>query len=126
MTLFSRADKVSGQIKRALTEILQKEVSDPRLDFVTITKVKLTHDLRIARIYFTMAGSKKTPQEACAGFQSAQKFLKRILADRLTLRYMPNIEFYYDDSFDHASHINELLKAIHKNDETDNTEHSEE
>ncbi len=126
MTLFSRADRVSGQIQKALTEILQKNVSDPRLEMVTITKVKMTNDLRIARIYFTMAGSKKTPEEANEGFQSAHKYLKRILADQLMMRYMPNIEFYYDDSFDHASHINELLKAIHKNDGTNNRTHSEE
>ncbi|MFO7963894.1 MAG: 30S ribosome-binding factor RbfA [Desulfobacterales bacterium] len=126
MTLFSRADRVSGRIKKELTETLQKDVSDPRLDMVTITSVNMTNDLRIARIYFTMAASQKMPKEAEAGFKSARKYLKRKLADKLMLRYMPDLEFYYDNSFDHASHINALLKAVQKNDETDNSEPTEE
>jgi ribosome-binding factor A len=126
MTLFTRSDRVSGQIKQVLTEILQKDVSDPRLEMVTVTSVKMTNDLRIARIYFTMAGSKRTAKDAIAGFKSAQKYIKRHLGDQLGLRYMPNIEFYYDDTFDHASQINALLKAVLKNDETDNRENQEE
>ena len=126
MTLFTRSDRVSGQIQKALTEILQKDVSDPRLEMVTITSVKMTNDLRIARIYFTMAGSRRTPKEVIGGFNSAQKYIKRRLADQLGLRYMPNIEFYYDDTFDHASEVNALLKTVLKNDETDNREHPEE
>lgn len=119
MTMFSRADRVSGLIMRTLTHVLQKDISDPRLDMVTITHVKMTSDLKIARVYYTMGGSRKTHKEADAGFRSAHKYLKRILADQLTLRYMPSMEFYYDDSFDHASQINELLKSIQQTDETD-------
>ncbi len=53
MTTFSRAERVGGHVQKAITEILQKEISDPRLEMVTITRVKLTSDLRIARVYFT-------------------------------------------------------------------------
>lgn len=121
MTSFSRAQRVSGHIQKALTDILKKDIKDPRIDMVTITRVKLTNDLRIARIYFTLTGSKKTIEEASAGFKSARGYLKRTLAQQLGLRYMPNIEFFYDDSFDYASHIDELLRSIKKDDETNHS-----
>jgi ribosome-binding factor A len=119
MTSSNRAQRVSTHIQKALTDILRKNIKDPRLEMVTISKVKLTNDLRIARIYFTQTGSHKSIEAALTGFNSARGYLKRTLARELELRYMPDIEFYYDDSFDHASHINELLKSIQKDDETD-------
>lgn len=121
MTTFTRAQRVSGHIQKALTDILRKDIKDPRIGMVTITHVKLTNDLRIARVYFALTGSKKTIEEAQAGFNSARGYLKRTLAHQLGLRYMPNIEFYYDDSFDYASQIDELLRSIHKDDETNST-----
>ena len=121
MTSFSRTQRVSGHIQKTLTDILKKEIKDPRIGMVTITRVKLTNDLRIARIYFSLFGSQKSVEEALAGFKSARGFLKKSLASRLGLRYMPNIEFYHDDSFEYASHIEDILRSIKKDDETDNT-----
>ena len=89
---------------------------------VTITRVRLTNDLRIARIYFALTGSKKTIEEAQAGFDSARGYLKRTLARQLGLRYMPNIEFYYDDSFDYASQIDGLLRSLEKDEKTNHTQ----
>lgn len=125
MTTFSRAERVGGHVQRVVTDILQKEISDPRLKMVTITRVKLTSDLRIARIYFTLTGSKVALPDATAGFKSAHGYLKRSLAKQLGLRYMPDIEFHYDDSYDHASQINEILRSIKKDDETDPAPYSE-
>jgi ribosome-binding factor A len=119
MTSSNRAQRVSVHIQKALTDILRKNIKDPRLEMVTVSKVNLTNDLRIARIYFTLIGSRKSIEDALTGFNSARGYLKRTLARELKLRYMPDIEFYYDDSFDHALHINELLKSIQKDDETD-------
>jgi ribosome-binding factor A len=121
MTSFSRAQRVSGHIQKTLTDILRKDIKDPRIGMVTITRVKLTTDLRIARVYFALSGSQKSIEEAKAGFNSARGYLKRTLASQLGLRYMPNIEFYYDDSFEYASHIEALLRSIKEDDETDNT-----
>jgi ribosome-binding factor A len=118
MTTFSRAERVGGHVQKAITEILQKEISDPRLEMVTITRVKLTSDLRIARIYFTLTGSKVALSDAKEGFKSACGFLKRNLARQLGLRYMPDLEFHYDDSYDHASQINAILRSIKEEDET--------
>ena len=76
MTLFSRAERVGGQIQKILSEILLKDVQDPRLEMTIITAVKMSKDLKIARIYFTVTGGKSNTDEALKGFKSAAGFLK--------------------------------------------------
>lgn len=113
MKSYSRAERVAGLIQQTLSEILNRSVKDPRLEFTTITDVKVTRDLRIARVYFSTAGGEtEKVQEALQGFRSASGFVKAELAKRLELRYMPELEFYYDESFDYGSRIDQLLKSI--------------
>lgn len=112
MTPYSRADRVAGLIQETLSEILFKHVKDPRLKMATITHVKMTRDLKIARVYFSISGGEEKIKAATQGFKSAMGFVKRTLARRLDLRYMPQMEFYYDDSFDYGSHIDQILNSI--------------
>lgn len=124
MTGFSRADRVGGLIQQLLAELLQKDISDPRLQMATITQVKVTKDLRRARIYFTSAGGQELSEQTAQGFRSAVGFIKRHLGPRLGLRYMPELEFFYDESFDHGARIDQLLKSISSNDHgPDRTDH---
>ena len=112
MRQYSRAERVGGLIQQTVADILARRIKDPRLELATITQVKMTRDLRIARIYFSIAGGSEKVKAAEEGFKSAIGFLKRDLSRQLDLRYMPNIEFYYVDSFDYGSHIDNLLKSI--------------
>jgi ribosome-binding factor A len=121
MTLFSRADRVAGQIQKILSEILIKDIKDPRLDMVTITGVKMSKDLKLARIYFTISGGGKSAEDASKGFKSAAGYLKRSLAGQLGLRYMPDIAFFYDESFDYGARIETLLKTLKNDDGPDNS-----
>jgi len=121
MTLFSRAERVGGQIQKILSEILLKDVHDPRLEMTTVTAVKMSKDLRIARIYFTVTGGTSNADEALKGFKSAAGFLKRALAGEFDLRYMPALNFFYDESFDYGERIEKVLKSIKKDDGPDNT-----
>ncbi|MBU1181028.1 MAG: 30S ribosome-binding factor RbfA [Proteobacteria bacterium] len=121
MTLFSRADRVAGQIQKILSEILIKDIKDPRLDMATITGVKMSRDLKLARIYFTISGSNKSAEDAAIGFKSAAGYLKRTLASQLGLRYMPDLSFFYDESFDYGARIETLLKTLKNDDEPDNS-----
>ncbi len=123
MTTFSRADRVSQLIQRELSEILQKETKDPRLKMATITGVKLSKDLKNAKIYFSTAAGRER-QEALQGFQSAHGHIKRTLASRLELRYMPELRFYYDESFDYGERIEKLLKSVANTHETDGSDHN--
>jgi ribosome-binding factor A len=121
MTLFSRADRVAGQIQKILSEILLRDIKDPRLDMATITVVKMSKDLKLARVYFTITGGNKSAEDAAQGFKSAVGYLKRSLAGRLGLRYMPDIVFFYDESFDYGARIESLLKTLKSDDGPDNS-----
>ncbi|MBU0986614.1 MAG: 30S ribosome-binding factor RbfA [Proteobacteria bacterium] len=112
MKPYSRSDRVGGQIQKVLSDILHKRIKDPRLEMAIITDVKLSRDLRIARIYFATSGGQKSREDAAEGFKSALGYLKRVLAQQLGLRYMPDLKFFYDKSFDYGSHIEKVLKSI--------------
>ena len=119
MKPYARSQRVGSQIKKILSDLLQKQIHDPRLAAVTITGVKMTADLRIAKIYFSTHRGKENVARANEGFVSARGFVKRILAQELGLRYMPELTFYYDESFDYAAHIEKLIKSIHTDHGTD-------
>lgn len=122
MTGYSRAERVGGLIQQILSDLLRRDVNDPRLQMATISRVSVTKDLRLARIYFATAGGKASSADTAQGFRSAAGFIKRRLGPQLGLRYMPELEFYYDESFDHGARIDQLLKSIApSNDEPDHS-----
>ncbi len=122
---FNRSDRVSGQVRRVLAELIQKGVSDPRLSQATISGVTLSRDLRIAKVYFTMHGG-ADKSAIMEGFESAKGFIKRELARKLGLRYMPDLKFFYDGSFDYGAHIDQVLKSLPTDDEKNNSTAGEE
>lgn len=116
MKPYARSDRVGGLIKETMAELLQKQISDPRLAGVTITGVKMSRDLRIAKIYFATPEGKDSGNRAVDGFERARGFVKRELAQRLGLRYMPDLKFFYDTSIDYSAHIEKLLMTVKQND----------
>ena len=122
MTGYSRADRVGGLIQQILSDLLLRDISDPRLKMATISRVTVTKDLRLARIYFATAGGKAGSADAAQGFRSAAGFIKRRLGPQLGLRYMPELEFYYDESFDQGARIDQLLKSVAS--DSDGPDHS--
>ena len=118
MRPYSRSDRVGGLIKQQMAELLRKEISDPCLSQATITAVKVSPDLRHAKIYFAAAGAEGASEAALEGFQRAKGFIKRELAQRLGLRYMPDLHFFYDDSIDRGARIEQLIKMVKKDDQT--------
>ncbi len=121
MKSFPRSDRIGGLIKKNLSDLLQKKINDPRLQMTTITKVKMSSDLRHAHIYFIKSGGEKSKVEAIEGFKNALGYVKRTLARQLGLRYMPELKFFYDESFDHGSHIDKILHSLYIKNESDNT-----
>lgn len=119
MRPYSRAERVGQLIRQILAETLRKKIKDPRIDTVIITGVKMSPDLRNAKIYFVLSGDDDKIRQAELGFAQASGFLKRALGQELTLRYMPNLSFFYDDSFDYGSRIEELLKLTKTDDGSD-------
>lgn len=117
---FNRAERVGGQVQKILAGLIRKGINDPRLALATISGVTMSRDLRIAKVYFTAPGGAHDEQELLAGFESAKGFIKRELARELGLRYMPDLKFFYDASFDYGAHINRVLKSLQTNDEKNN------
>lgn len=114
MKTYPRSDRIGGLIHRTLSNLLQKDIHDPRLEMATITGVRMSRDLRKARIYFAISGTASAKTDAALGFRSAMGYIKRTLAHQLELRYMPDLMFLYDESFDYGSRIDEVLESIKK------------
>ncbi|MCK9362930.1 MAG: 30S ribosome-binding factor RbfA [Syntrophales bacterium] len=114
MTGFKRADRVADLIKIEIADILLKQVRDPRIGVLTITGVKVSDDLRSARIYFVEFGKNECSEGVKEGLKKASGFLRRELGRRLQLRYAPELFFSYDPSFAYGERIEELIAEIHK------------
>ena len=106
-------------IKSEISEILLKDVRDPRIQNITITDVKMSNDLRSAKIFFVPLGKETCGSEITEGLKKATKFLRRELGKKLQLRYVPDIIFMYDSSFEQGDRIDKLLAEIQRQKTTD-------
>lgn len=117
MSSFKRADRVADLIKVEIADILLKQIRDPRIGMVTITGVKVTDDLRSARIFFVELGKDQCSEEVKTGLGKAAGFLRRELGRRLQLRSVPELFFAYDPSFAYGNRIEQLISEIHQQEE---------
>ncbi len=114
---YKRADRVGDSILREIASMVQRgDIRDPRIGFITITHVKLSADLKEARVYFSQLGTEEEKANSAQGLESAVGYIRRTLGHRLKLRSVPNIRFYFDDTLEYAEHIDELLHEIKKED----------
>jgi ribosome-binding factor A len=114
MTSFKRADRVADLIKMEISDLLLKQVRDPRIGSITVTGVKISDDLRTARIFFVELGRDQCSEEVRSGLARATGFLRRELGRRLRLRLVPEILFTYDPSFAYGNRIEQLISEIHR------------
>jgi ribosome-binding factor A len=103
---------VAEAIKREVSDLLFREVKDPRVHFATVTDVEVAHDLRFVKIYVSIMGTDEEKAESMVGLQAATGFLRKHLGQRVRLRFTPEIRFYLDKSLDRAMRISELLESI--------------
>lgn len=115
MKPYARAERISVKIQAAITELLAKKMQDPRMEMATVSGVKLSPDLRVADVYITVFGDEKRIREAMDGFKKSRGFIKKRIAPKLGLKYMPDIRFVRDDSFDKAARMDELIKKSTRN-----------
>jgi ribosome-binding factor A len=108
----SRVDKVAEEIKREVGMIILEELKDPRLGFTTITHVELTPDLRFARIFFSVYGSPEQWKGTQTGLDHAAGFIRRLLGERLNLRFVPEVVFKEDHSSEYSVIIEQQLESI--------------
>ncbi|MBI3312160.1 MAG: 30S ribosome-binding factor RbfA [Candidatus Omnitrophica bacterium] len=108
-----RLKRVEEAIKEEVAGILQRELKDPRLGFITVTRVRVSADLQHATVYFSVLEEKKAA-ETEAGLKSAQGFVRKLLGERLRLRVTPEILFRSDSSAAETIRISKLLGGLHK------------
>jgi ribosome-binding factor A len=120
-----RQRRVAEQIHRELSLLLMREVRDPRLTDVTITEVRMTPDLLIARVYFTVLGDSARQQEAVSALDRANGFLRTQLAGQVRLRFAPELVFELDSSAEYGRRIDELLDQVAASSTSENEPDSE-
>lgn len=114
-----RQRRVSELIHRELSMLLMREARDPRLAGITLTEVRVTPDLQIARVYYTVLGDAEEADAAAAALESAGGYLRTQLAGRVRLRLAPELVFQIDQSAAHGRRIEELLAQISVDSESD-------
>lgn len=104
--------RVAEQIHREISSLLMFEARDPRLEGVTITGAKVTPDLLLAHVYYTVLGGKEQQAEAHAAFEHAKGYLRTQVALRIRLRFAPELVFHFDASPEYGRRIDELLERL--------------
>lgn len=105
--------RVAARIRTILSELLLREVSDPRLQNITITDVELDPELQYARVYVNALGDETRQAEVMAGLERAKGFLRREVGSRVRLRKTPELHFQWDASLERVERINEILSNLH-------------
>jgi len=112
MSQGSRPDRIADQIRGELGQLLAREVHDPGIGFVTITRVQVTPDLQHARVFYTALGDDRARRGSDRALHRAIPFLRRQIGSRLRLRRVPELEFLYDESIAGQDRIEQLLQEL--------------
>lgn len=114
MALSHRVERIAEQVREELSQMLATEVADPGIGLVTITRVKVTADLSLARVYWTMLeDDAKARKETVKALTRTAPFLRHLLSQRLTLRRTPEIKFQYDESVAAQDRIEKIIQDLH-------------
>jgi len=117
-----RSEKIADLIQKEVSQMLVKSIKDPRIGFVTITKVAVSEDCRFAKVYFSVAGTLAERESSGKGLDSAKGYVRKELGRRLRLRYTPEIVFQFDPSIEYAIHMEEVIRDIHRGKEPNGEE----
>jgi ribosome-binding factor A len=110
---FKRSDRISGLIQRKLAQIIQTEIKDPRMPrFITVSAVKVTNDMSVAKIYITVLGENEDQDLTLELLNKASGFLRTALARSIKLRIIPQLRFVYDGSIDYGNKLRKLIDDV--------------
>ena len=111
-----KIERLNNLIMREVSIILEREVKDRGIEFVTVTAVKTTSDLSFSKIYVTILNDDKK-DEIMKSLKGASGFIRKTLADRIEVRHIPKLEFVYDESIEYGKRIEYKIKEIHEKDQ---------
>ena len=109
-----RPDRVGDQLRAEISMLLAREVHDPGIGFVTLTRVHVTPDLQLARVYYTTMGDAAARRTTARALQRAASFFRRQISRRIRLRRVPELEFVFDESVEGQDRIERLLRNLHE------------
>jgi ribosome-binding factor A len=109
-----RTDRVAEEIREEVARIIARELKDPRVGFVTVTRVDVTPDLHVARVHVGVLGDEAQRQKSMGGLKRAGGYVRRALGQRLRLRFTPEVLFLYDEGLDATDRVARLLDEVHK------------
>jgi ribosome-binding factor A len=112
MSQGTRASRVGDQIQAELASLLTRQVHDPGIGFLTITHVKVSGDLQQARVYYTTIGDDKAKRESARALNRATPFLRRQVGQRLRLKRVPELTFFYDESIEQGDRVERILQEL--------------
>ena len=110
----SRPDRVGEQIRQAISEMLLRDVRDPGIGFVTLSRVKVSPDLQLVRVYYTQIGDAKAKKDTVKALERATPFMRRQLANLVRLRRVPELRFEFDAGAEHQERIETILLELQK------------
>lgn len=122
MPLSHRVERVSEQVREEVSQILSTEVADPGIGLVTVTRVKVTPDLSLARIYWTIIGDASERKKTEKALVRAAPYVRHLLSTRMALRRSPEVVFTYDRAVADQQRVEEILVEIKKEEEARNEE----
>jgi ribosome-binding factor A len=111
---FQRKDRVGDSIKREVSLLIQRELKDPGIGFVTITGVEVSADLKRAHIYYIILGYEESNIKTTKALKRACGFIQHEIGKRLRLKHVPEVEFHFDGSVEYGARIEELIRKIHQ------------
>jgi ribosome-binding factor A len=106
-----RAQRLTEEIREQVARMIASDLKDPRLGFVTVTRVEMTHDLGLARVHVGVLGSEAEREKTMKALGQASGFVRRELGKRLRIRHTPEVEFRYDKGLDATDRVAQLLEA---------------
>ena len=110
-----RPDRVGDQIRQEISELLSRgAVHDPGIGFITLTRVQVSADLQVARVYYTSMGDPTARRETEKALDRATPVFRRQVGSRLNLRRVPELEFRFDESIGHQDRIEQILRDLHE------------
>lgn len=121
-----RPARVADQIREQIGAMLARDVHDPEVGFVTVTRVEVTPDLQLARVFYTTMGGDADRRRTARALERVTPFLRRQVGQRLDLRRVPVLEFRYDKSIEHQERVERLIQEIHEQERMQEIERGDE
>ena len=109
-----RSNQVAEELRKIVSMILLEDLNDPRIGFITITRIEMTADLRFARIFYSVLGDKAQKDSTREALEEKMGFIRKLVVERINMKYAIELKFEVDKSIEQSFHINELLKKIKK------------